>query len=99
VRSYSLVGIAVIAVYSVVTGVAALRTGWMMPWARRRILRPRLWGYAHLLASVCCLVQLTVGVFLKGSDAEFTFSYPAGVLMSIGFPWLIWAARRPGRAR
>ncbi|MFJ8197542.1 hypothetical protein [Streptomyces sp. NPDC096152] len=30
-------------------GVAAIRTGWLLPWGAYLILRPRLWGYGSLV--------------------------------------------------
>ncbi|MFJ6568300.1 hypothetical protein ACIQNU_12805 [Streptomyces sp. NPDC091292] len=60
---------AVIAVLAAAEGVAAVRTGWVLPWIRRRVLRPRLWGYGMLITSIGVPLALTTPVFLGRSDA------------------------------
>ena len=96
---YMAVPTTVLAVLAVIGGIASIRTGWVLPWMRTRILRPRVFGYAQLGASACLGLQLIGGVLFAGSDAEFFISYSGAVLMLIGLPGLIWAAQRPGRAR
>lgn len=38
-------------------GVVSMRTGWVLPWARRHVTRPRVYGFGALLAGVPCVVQ------------------------------------------
>lgn len=38
-------------------GIASLRTGWVPPWVRRRVTRPRLFGLGALLVGVPEVVQ------------------------------------------
>ncbi|MGW7385695.1 hypothetical protein [Streptomyces sp. NPDC054794] len=79
-------------------GTAAVATGWVAPWGRRRVLRPKLWGWGSLVGAV------GVGVFL--------FVGPEGGGPSVGVrgvvAWCGWGlfmvgllvqflAQRPGR--
>ncbi|MER6380155.1 hypothetical protein ACWDBD_27865 [Streptomyces sp. NPDC001118] len=82
-------------------GIAGITTGWVVPWSRARVLRPRLWGYGCLLAA--------------SGGPVFLYLGPLGSLGPLapeqyGFlPWLGWLgfmaglglqmlAQRPGRA-
>jgi hypothetical protein len=89
--------VAVLTVLVAVSGVAAIRTGWMLPNQRRHVLRPRLFGYAQVLLSVCLAVQLAGALFLSGSDARSLVTY-GGTALMLGVPALIWASQRPARA-
>ncbi|MCX3061028.1 hypothetical protein [Streptomyces beihaiensis] len=77
-----------------VVGVVSIVTGWVAPWGRTRVLRPRLWGAG------CVVAAVSGGLFF------FLGPYPGhyGPL-----PWLCWSvffgalifqtlAQRPGRA-
>ncbi|MGW0768619.1 hypothetical protein [Streptomyces sp. NPDC002676] len=33
-------------------GIAGITTGWVVPFGRHRVLRPKLWGYGQLTAAV-----------------------------------------------
>ncbi|MER5891768.1 hypothetical protein [Streptomyces sp. NPDC001876] len=50
---YVAVPFAVMSMLAAVGGIAAIRTGWMLPRVRKKVFRPRLWGYASLLMAVC----------------------------------------------
>jgi hypothetical protein len=77
-----------------VAGVAAVVAEWVPPVARRRVLRPRLWGYGSLATAV------GLGLFLfLGPLAD------AGLAGFAGLGWCLWMggmaaqylAQRPGR--
>ncbi|MGW2931762.1 hypothetical protein ACWGQ5_38100 [Streptomyces sp. NPDC055722] len=38
-------------------GVPAVTTGWVLPWHRGRVLRPRLWGYGCLLVGAAAVLS------------------------------------------
>ncbi|WP_406301457.1 hypothetical protein OHA61_02425 [Streptomyces sp. NBC_00885] len=38
-------------------GTASIRTGWTLPWVRRRVTRPRMHGLGVLLVSTTSVVQ------------------------------------------
>ncbi|WP_328750277.1 hypothetical protein OHT57_32535 [Streptomyces sp. NBC_00285] len=44
-----------------VCGVAGIATGWVLPWLRFRILRPRLWGYGTLVSAAGGMVWTLLG--------------------------------------
>ncbi|WP_190012994.1 hypothetical protein [Streptomyces lucensis] len=76
------------------SGIAAVTTGWVAPFARRRILRPRLWGYGQLSGAAGASLWMFLGVFRARFDAVplvgwFVFMGSLGVQM---------LAQRPGRA-
>ncbi|WP_158692690.1 hypothetical protein [Streptomyces roseochromogenus] len=77
-----------------VSGIASITTGWVVPWLRTRVLRPRLWGYGSLLAAVGGAVFLYLGPL-----AERYGSLPwlgwLGFMAGLGLQML---AQRPGRA-
>ncbi|WP_223280852.1 hypothetical protein [Streptomyces antnestii] len=41
----------------IASGTASMRTGWVPPWARRRVTRPSLYGLGAVLVGVPCVVQ------------------------------------------
>ncbi|WP_330287999.1 hypothetical protein [Streptomyces sp. NBC_00576] len=48
---------ALIAGVLVVSGVVAVSTGRVLPWQRRQILRPELWGYSSMLVGTGLLLM------------------------------------------
>jgi hypothetical protein len=77
-----------------VSGIASIARGWVAPWGRARVLRPKLWGYGSLLGAVGGAVYFYLGPLAQ----EY------GLL-----PWLGWfafmaglglqvLAQRPGHA-
>jgi hypothetical protein len=73
----------------VVCGAVAVRTGWVLPWQRRHIVRPRMWGYGGMLFGVGLLVQMVDGAMdgLDTSlipDAAVTMS---GLLLMVAGAW------------
>ncbi|MFE0509454.1 hypothetical protein [Streptomyces sp. NPDC058964] len=95
-----LVGAAVLAVALLLaSGIASVTTGWVMPLGRKRVLRPKLWGYGTLTSGIGMGVFLFVGPW--GSSEP-----PSGLREAIA--WCGWGvffvgsliqllAQRPGR--
>ncbi|NEA47084.1 hypothetical protein [Streptomyces sp. SID10815] len=77
----------------VVAGVGAVTTGWMPPPARRRVLRPKLWGYAQLTGAVGAVLWLFLGA-LPGRLGPLPVIGWCLFMGSLGVQTL---ARRPGR--
>ncbi|MER6156166.1 hypothetical protein ABT147_11545 [Streptomyces sp. NPDC001868] len=86
--------LAVAMVATVVFGVVAIRTRWMLPWLRRSTFRPVLWGYASL-AGGAGMGLWAVGMRSDRADAE-VFAL-AGVLLLVTNAVLSYLATRPGR--
>ncbi|MET7311502.1 hypothetical protein ACWD7C_30765 [Streptomyces sp. NPDC005134] len=57
-RWYVVVPLAVMSTLATIEGIAAIRTGWVLPWLRNKVSRPRLWGYASLLMAACLALQI-----------------------------------------
>ncbi|MFE2823904.1 hypothetical protein [Streptomyces sp. NPDC059271] len=67
-----LVGLAVAAVaVGAGLGVAAVAASWVPPLIRRRIVRPRLWGWGALSGSLGMSLFMFLGPF-HGPDADMT---------------------------
>ncbi|WP_406468520.1 hypothetical protein [Streptomyces sp. NBC_01594] len=47
----------ILGVLAITLGTASIRTGWTLPWARRRVTRPRIYGLGALLVGTNCVVQ------------------------------------------
>ncbi|WP_367321018.1 hypothetical protein [Streptomyces sp. HUAS ZL42] len=83
-------------VAGVAMGLAGITVGWVPPWGRRRILRPKLWGYGSLVATV----GMSGCLFLGRSHGPSSV-FGAVILAS----WVVWIvglyvqllAQRPGR--
>ncbi|MEU5045250.1 hypothetical protein [Streptomyces griseorubiginosus] len=57
-----LMGLAVLAMTVVAAGgVAGITTGWVVPWGRPKVLRPRLWGYGSLVTAAGGTVWSVLG--------------------------------------
>ncbi|MFH8935394.1 hypothetical protein [Streptomyces griseosporeus] len=54
---WTVAGGMVFGVLLVALGVAALRTGWTLPWARGRVTRMRMYGWGAVLVGVNPVVQ------------------------------------------
>ncbi|WP_369248963.1 hypothetical protein [Streptomyces sp. R41] len=92
-----LVAFAVLAVVGLAgIGIAGITTGWVPPWGRRRVLRPKLWGYGSVVGAVGMSLYMFLGPF-RGPDADMTPYAMAG--MAVFFVGLVlqMAGQRPGR--
>ena len=50
--------VALMAGAGVVCGGVAVRTDWLLPWLRRRTVRPKMWGYGAMLAGTGLLLAM-----------------------------------------
>ncbi|MFI9807234.1 hypothetical protein ACIHEJ_23205 [Streptomyces sp. NPDC052301] len=75
-------------------GVAGITTGWVVPFGRRRILRPKLWGYSQLIGAV----GLSLWMFLGLIPRRFDLVPLIGWFVWMGALGLQTLAQRPGRA-
>ncbi|MCX4883357.1 hypothetical protein [Streptomyces sp. NBC_00847] len=78
-------------------GIAALTTGWVMPWRRSRVLRPRLWGYGSLICAVGGGLYMFVGPFSgppAGVRGDVAWCGWVAFMAGLGVQFL---AQRPGR--
>lgn len=80
-----------------VGGAAGVATGWVAPWGRSRVLRPRLWGWGSLIAATGAAVWMFVGP-LNGRPhgASVYVAWAGWVVFMVGLLIQI-RARRPGR--
>jgi hypothetical protein len=82
---------------AVALGVASVRTGWTLPWERRRVTRPRVYGIAGLLVGAPCLIQ---GLFyfhvVPSPSWEFRF-FGTNALMLSGLILMGLSQMRPSR--
>jgi hypothetical protein len=92
---YLLVANVIVVVLATVMGIAAIRTGWAVPWLRKRIHRPHLWGYGWLALSASSVVLITGDVFFTGSEAVIVSQYVL-LLVSAG---LMIASHWRGQSR
>ncbi|MFC4608189.1 hypothetical protein ACFO9E_10200 [Streptomyces maoxianensis] len=94
---YLVAPLAGVAMLAAAEGIAAVRTGWVLPWQRSRVFRPRLWGYASLLIAACLALQ-TAGAVWDGPEAHVLFSGlgVTGALIALA---MMWVARRSTRVR
>jgi hypothetical protein len=92
---YVLAPSALVSVLGAVSGVAAIRTGWVLPWLRRRTLRPRLWGYGVLLMSVFLAAQVVDGA-VAGPHSQLLV-IGGGLVLFLTGSGLMLASQQPGR--
>lgn len=80
-------------------GIATLTTGWLAPWARKRVLRPRLWGYGMLAGGIGMGVYLFLGPWGGGpSDGARGTAAWCGWGLSMAGLLVQMFAQRPRRA-
>ncbi len=94
---YLAVPIGVVALLLAVSGVATLSRGWLLPWQRRHIVRPRLFGWAQLLIAAALGVEL-VGLLVVDSAYRSVVTMP-GVVGLLFALVLSTRAQRPPRTR
>ncbi len=84
----------VVALYAA-AGVASVVAGWV-PWpARRRVVRPRLWGYGTLLTTLGLSLLLLLGPLEEAGAGVVAFAGYCALFLA-GF--VVQAlAQRPGR--
>ncbi|KUO21788.1 hypothetical protein [Streptomyces dysideae] len=79
-----------------VMGVAAIRRGWVLPFGRRRVLRPKLWGYGMLVSSVGMTGYMSAGPLDLSLSAYATVAFTGLGVFFVGVI-LQLLAQRPGR--
>ncbi|GGU11491.1 hypothetical protein [Streptomyces lateritius] len=84
--------VCLIALYAGVSGAVALRSGWLIPWQRRHILRPRLYGWANLTFAAGLVVYWLGGVLPWNTTVRDGAIIVAG-LVYLGAMWVQDAPR------
>ncbi|MEU9172513.1 hypothetical protein AB0D34_32800 [Streptomyces sp. NPDC048420] len=94
-----LVGVAALSLTVLaVGGVAGIATGWVAPWGRSRVLRPRLWGYGSLIGAVGAAVWTFVGPLAGPPHGRSAYLAWAGWTVFMVGLLIQLRAKRPGRA-
>ncbi|MEU5220365.1 hypothetical protein AB0G79_29775 [Streptomyces sp. NPDC020807] len=74
-------------------GVAAVRTGWVLPWQRRHVHRVRLFGWAQLVIAAAFAAKVATGLFDDpGADAGLG---SVSLLVLLGGFGLMVVSQRP----
>ncbi|MFF3837727.1 hypothetical protein [Streptomyces sp. NPDC001930] len=95
--SWFLVVPSVLGVLLVVGGVAAIRTGWILPFQRRRVHRTELFGWAQLVMAVAFGAQ-TAGQLLGEGEAGYVLGVVTMIALLGGLVLAI-VAQRPSPDR
>ncbi|MEU2866722.1 hypothetical protein ACIQWL_42405 [Streptomyces mirabilis] len=91
-----LVGFAALAMTgAALMGIAGIVTGWVPPWLRPRVLRPKLWGYGSVVGAAGMSLYMFIGPF-RGLDLSMAPFAMTGIALFIAGMVLQMAARRPG---
>ncbi|GGW23606.1 hypothetical protein [Streptomyces alanosinicus] len=90
---YLMVGAPVVLGLLAVVGIASVTTGWVVPWARARVLRPKLSGYGALLSAAGWAVFIYLGPLGQGYGV-LAWSGWLAAMAGLGLQVL---AQRPGR--
>ncbi|MFD6495828.1 hypothetical protein [Streptomyces sp. NPDC060188] len=78
-RLYLVIPSVLLALLLVVSGVAAVTRGWVLPWNRRRVRAPRVCGWGQLVVAVALCWQAAFGLVIGDSDVR-----PVGTLIGSG---------------
>ncbi|WP_329275641.1 hypothetical protein [Streptomyces sp. NBC_00691] len=95
--SWFLVVPSVFAVLFAVGGTAAIRTGWILPFQRRRVHRPQLFGWAQVMMAVAFATQVG-GQLLDEREPGYVLGVIA-LLALLGGLVLAVVAQRPSPDR
>jgi len=80
-------------------GVVTLVTGWVAPWGRSRVLRPKLWGLGSVISAAGMGVFMFTGPFHGLPDpALYPYAITGWLVFFVGLAFQ-WRAQRPGRGR
>ncbi|MFF7143763.1 hypothetical protein [Streptomyces nodosus] len=92
-----LVGAAALVMAAVAAvGIVSVVTGWVPRWERRKVRRPRLWGYGALVSAVGMSVFVFLGPFDDALSARTVLAF-AGLAAWVLGAAVQMMARRPGR--
>ncbi|MFG2885642.1 hypothetical protein ACGFYV_25685 [Streptomyces sp. NPDC048297] len=75
-------------------GIAAIATDWVPPWIRRRVVRPRLWGYGTLTMTLGLTLLLLLGPFEDAGFGAVGFFGYCGLFLAGGIMQAL--SQRPG---
>ncbi|MFD6923149.1 hypothetical protein ACFV99_23440 [Streptomyces sp. NPDC059944] len=78
-RLYLVIPSVLLALLLVVSGVAAVTRGWVLPWNRRRVRAPRVYGWGQLVVAFALCWQAAFGLVIGDSDVR-----PVGTLIGSG---------------
>ncbi|MFG2877631.1 hypothetical protein ACGFYU_21985 [Streptomyces sp. NPDC048337] len=95
---YVAVPVGAVAVLLAVSGAATLSRGWMPPWQRRHIVRPKLFGWAQLLIAAGLGVQL-VGLLAVDPSYRPVVTMPGTVVLLLAMALTALAQRPPRPSR
>ncbi|TQJ55478.1 hypothetical protein [Streptomyces sp. SLBN-115] len=96
---WSLVVTAVVCVTGMaVVGIAAVMRGWVPPFGRRRVLRPRLWGVGALMSALGLGLFMFLGPMAAHDLAVNPYVPPAGMAVNLAGLAVQMLAQRPGHA-
>jgi hypothetical protein len=91
-----LVGFAALAMTgTALMGIAGIVTGWVPPWLRPRVVRPKLWGYGSVVGAAGMSLYMFIGPF-RGPDLSMAPFAMAGMALFIVGLVMQMASRRPG---
>ncbi|PAZ09322.1 hypothetical protein CLM62_47015 [Streptomyces sp. SA15] len=93
-HTFMVVTAATLASLLVVLGIAGIAFDWVVPWARKKVLRPRLSGYGMLVGGVGFALFDILGPL----DRAFGPLSLVGWFMFMAGLFLSWMSQRPGRA-
>ncbi|MFE3035416.1 hypothetical protein ACFXKY_27665 [Streptomyces canus] len=94
-----LMGISLLAMAGVAMGgVAGIATGWVVPWGRPRVLRPRVWGYGSLVTAAGGTVWSVLGPLAGPPHVPSAYAAWAGWILFMAGLLIQSRAQRPGRA-
>ena len=94
-----LMGLCLLAVTVIaVGGVAGIATGWVVPWGRPRVLRPKLWGYGSLVTAAGGTVWAFLGPIAGPPHFPSAYVAWAGWILFMAGLLIQHRAQRPGRA-
>ncbi|MGW1005132.1 hypothetical protein [Streptomyces sp. NPDC002520] len=75
-------------------GIAGIVREWVPPWLRRRVVRPRLWGYGTLVMTLGVSLLLLLGPFEGAGFGAVSFFGYCGLVLAGGIMQAL--SQRPG---
>ncbi|MFB7513541.1 hypothetical protein [Streptomyces sp. NPDC056144] len=94
---YLAVPTALLALLFAAGGVAALRTGWVLPWQRRHVHRVKLFGWAQLVIAAAFATKVATALF-ESPGADAGVGSASLVVLLAGFGLMV-VAQRPAEAK
>ncbi|MET9255063.1 hypothetical protein [Streptomyces sp. NPDC003717] len=66
------------------SGVAAIVRGWVLPWNRRQVRAPRLYGWGQLVVALALACQLVFGLVISDAGTRTAGTVAGGGLLVAG---------------